>query len=496
MRYVQNPAIRPLFLEGSYCKRQSLKAALPFLSLLTVTFLFASIITTLTASLSIYERAIIHNITLILSIMFFITLFWKETGGDFFAFINLVLIWYFVMFAIPVFFVLYFPQSRIKASYWSISSLEYSIWIVIISLYSLSFGYKLAGENRRRIILPLSLRPSIRRMKHVVCICIALYLIYLFVKSYAMGTGIWTLLEYEPRGSEYTERKYFMGIYTLINLLRRGPGYIFLLCFILPRNRDTSRAWIICANLFILFYILHTFLFAIISTSKSTAVGLIFLLLVLMHYTKRKIRLIEAVAIFLFGVLVLTIFNYRRIPSELRHRFDTINVIPVMYAQSFEEIETLCMVTSHFPQAQQYYYGKRLLEEIAYLPIPRAFWKEKPIAYGTRAIFYDIDPKLFVAGEHVGLQSQFYADFGLWGVIIGFIIFGWLIGWTYNIFRQNLPNKGIILMYILVIDSSWLYLKGGFPWLNLFIVSFVPFYILLRYIYPIKIRPPLKQNPG
>jgi hypothetical protein len=428
--------------------------------------------------------------------MFFITLFWKETGGDFFAFINLILIWYLMIFVIPVFIILYLPQICSKASYWSISSLEYSIWIVIISLYSLAFGYELARESRARIILPLSLRPSIKRMKHVIFIFIGLYLIYLFVKSYAMGTVIWTLLEYHPRGSEYAARKYDMGIYTLINLLRRGPGWIFFLCFMLPRDKDTRKILIVYANLYILFYILNSFLFAIITTSKSTAVGLIFLLLSLMHYTKRKIRLIEVVAIFLFGVLVLTIFNYLRVEPELLYKLNKSYTVALMYLQSFDDYEILNAVTSHFPHAQRYYYGQRLFEEIAYLPIPRALWEGKPTTYGCRAALYDINPFFFFSGLHVGLQSQFYADFGLWGVIIGFIIFGWLIGWAYNIFRQNFFNKGIILMYIMIIENSWLYLKGGFPWLNLVITNFVPLYVLLRYIYPIKISPRLKQTPG
>lgn len=476
-----------------YIKKQNFTPGLFLLSLLTATLLLSDIVITSTALLSTYERATIHTIALILSILLFITIFWKETGGDFFSFINIILIGYIIMFVMPILFLLYLPQTHTRPGYWIISSIEYSIWIVIISLYSLVFGYKLAIGSRARIILPLSLRPSIKRMAHVIFICVGLYLIYLFVKSFAMGASIWDLFAYHPRGSEYTRREYRMGIYTLINLLRYGPGYIFLLCFLLPRDKGIKKGSLLCANLFILCYILNTLFSGIIGLGKSTVVGLVFFILALIHYTRRKVRFIEIVAISLIGISVLTIFNYRRIAPEHRYVLNKINVIPRMYTQSFEDFETLCAVVSHFPRAQQYYYGQRLFEEVVYLPIPRAFWKEKPAAYGSRAILYDISPNWFFSGYHTGLQSQFYADFGLAGVVIGFVVFGWLIGWIYKIFRQNFSNKGIILMYIVIVSNFWLFLKGGFPWLNLAITSYIPFYILLCYIYPIKIKPNLKD---
>ena len=56
--------------------------------------------------------------------------------------------------------------------------------------------------------------------------------------------------------------------------------------------------------------------------------------------------------------------------------------------------------------------------------------------YGARTVLYDINPDFFFSGYAVGLPGQFYADFGLLGVIIGFAVFGALIRIVYNIFRK------------------------------------------------------------
>lgn len=470
---------RPHFRKGNFTH------GLFLFAVLTAAFLIYDIAITLTTSTPIYERIILHTILLILSSALFIAYFWRESSGDFFSFINIILMEYFVMFVVPIFILLYVRDVRTKPAYWEFSYFEYSIWIVIISLYSLAVGYRIARMSRTGITFSLAARPSLNKMGIVLIICIAFIVVYYLVKPYLMGISIWDFVKYYTRSSEVAKREYGMGIYTIIEFFNRGASYIFLLCFILPRDKNVKKGLILCANLFILIYVLNALVIGFRMTTKVRVFEVVLVLCTFIHYTKHRIGFAKIISLFITGLAVLTIFNYHRIPAKFHPKSETLtHTVARMYTQTFEDFETLCAVTSHFPRVQQYYCGRRLFEETFYLPIPRALWKGKPDAYGFRGILYDIEPWFYYSGYHTGLQSQFYADFGLAGVIIGFIVFGWAIGWIYNTFRRNMLNKGIVLLYALFLLNSMLFLKGGFPWINLWIMIFIPFYIVIRYIYP------------
>lgn len=63
--------------------------------------------------------------------------------------------------------------------------------------------------------------------------------------------------------------------------------------------------------------------------------------------------------------------------------------------------------------------------------IPRALWPDKPQVGGGGAVVRDYAGMKFAEGTSVGAGQvlEFYINFGLWGVIGGFLIYGWFIGW-------------------------------------------------------------------
>ena len=62
--------------------------------------------------------------------------------------------------------------------------------------------------------------------------------------------------------------------------------------------------------------------------------------------------------------------------------------------------------------------------------IPRALWPDKPQVGGGGTVVEDFTGTRFAEGTSVGAGQvlEFYVNFGTWGVIGGFLLYGWLIG--------------------------------------------------------------------
>jgi len=71
------------------------------------------------------------------------------------------------------------------------------------------------------------------------------------------------------------------------------------------------------------------------------------------------------------------------------------------------------------------------LTEMAIALIPRALWPGKPMIGGGGSVVSDYAGMRFAEGTSVGAGQvlEFYINFGVWGIIGGFLIYGWLIGW-------------------------------------------------------------------
>jgi|SRR3989339_22008 len=464
-----------------------LSTTLLILSIFVFVSLLLSSIVTIMNLLTIHERILINAAVLILSILLFIAIFWNESEGDFFSFINIILCLYFPFFVMPIFAILFIPGAGIiKYNYWDMSSFEYAVWISIFALYALCFGYKLAQKIGVNVSLPFGTEPSTRRIISYVFISVVALLVIAIIKSYLMHASLSEIIGFKSYGSEFIRREDSIRGYTTVLLFFESFfSYIFFTCFMLPRDNPKNKALIRCANIFILLYIAYTITNGIITTSKSGPIFIAFFLFAFLHYTRRKVRFTELFILLSIGIFIMITFTSLRTPqAAFPLSFSHI----LIYMQSFESFERLCMIISHFSH-NAYYFGQRLFEEMFILLIPRALWEGKPFVYGARVALYDINPDFFFSGYAVGLHGQFYSDFGLPGVIIGFAVFGALIRIVYNIFRKNSYNAGVVMLYIFILGQSRNFFYGGFPWLNIVVMNILPFSVVLYYIYPRRRNP-------
>jgi hypothetical protein len=86
--------------------------------------------------------------------------------------------------------------------------------------------------------------------------------------------------------------------------------------------------------------------------------------------------------------------------------------------------------------------------------IPRALWPNKPQVGGGGTVVTDFTGLTFATNTSVGAGQvlEFYVNFGTSGVIGGFLIWGFLIGWldlrvVENLARDN--QKGVLRSYLI-----------------------------------------------
>jgi hypothetical protein len=99
------------------------------------------------------------------------------------------------------------------------------------------------------------------------------------------------------------------------------------------------------------------------------------------------------------------------------------------------------------------YAGGSTLVDMAIGLIPRALWPNKPQVGGGGTVVRDYTGIRFAEGTSVGAGQvlEFYVNFGVWGVVGGFFIYGCLIGWMdiriISCLVQN-DQKGALLWFM------------------------------------------------
>jgi hypothetical protein len=99
-----------------------------------------------------------------------------------------------------------------------------------------------------------------------------------------------------------------------------------------------------------------------------------------------------------------------------------------------------------------YAYGSTLVD-IAIGLIPRALWPNKPQVGGGGTVVQDFTGLKFADGTSVGAGQvlEFYVNFATLGVIGGFLLYGWLIGWMdvriINCLREG-DKKGYLFWFM------------------------------------------------
>lgn len=244
----------------------------------------------------------------------------------------------------------------------------------------------------------------------------------------------------------------------VINHFLWGFGFVGVLCWAVWHRPRTAveRAAFAAATL-------EVAAFSALAGSRTRVFLLLFMLAIVSHYLWRPWRLRVVlggiVLLFLLGAVLLGVRDatYDQPVDEALKSAPKYVANPRGILNDMTEFDTLFMATSVIPTARDYGYGQGILDAFrSYIPGPLD--PNKPES-GDQEFRKYVWGDTLNGGRPYTVLGDFYNDFGLPGVVVGAVMFGWaarvllaliagprqLPGWEY---RVALYAIGLAILYM------------------------------------------------
>jgi hypothetical protein len=211
-------------------------------------------------------------------------------------------------------------------------------------------------------------------------------------------------------------------------------------------------------------------------------------LIIVWHYTRRRLRVRQWVAIFVCFFVASSLFGVWRQSfdlSDIRPELILLNVVIETY--QYLEWDVLSEIFSVYPVSENHSYGKLSLETVFWL-IPRRLWPDKPVWYGTTTIQRVVFPGMINFSDEGGFVGTFltistagegYVEFGWLGAILYMFTFGvaWRLIYDFKeLSRNSFPS---VAAYAVLVIGIPIYIRGFthvvlvvFAWFFLQVVLF------------------------
>lgn len=230
-------------------------------------------------------------------------------------------------------------------------------------------------------------------------------------------------------------------------------GYIF----VLAKDSRITRSGILRA--LVVAFLVLALAFNMLTGFRSSVV-LVLLGIFVMHYYFAPRSNIRWGRVALLVVVVIVVTSAM---TRLRYADNTNASKNIMSALVERHIfESLWAIDSQVPNHIPYYLGQTYVEMFVYRFIPRSIWAGKPKIYGSDRITEDVlhSVSLFHSHNGVSIQGELYANFGLFGVIVGGGLWGLLMRSIYR-FLTNRRTSLSIAMYAFFWVSIPVFIEFG-----------------------------------
>lgn len=125
--------------------------------------------------------------------------------------------------------------------------------------------------------------------------------------------------------------------------------------------------------------------------------------------------------------------------------------------QSLNIFRELCKTVEFFPAHNQYLYGYSFYGVVTNV-VPRAWWEEKPVGVGKMAsILFDQNPGSSIA---LSLPGELYANFGMFGSLLGMVVFGAVINAIYRWYLRRQGNQAALVIYVFFVVTAAQEVRG------------------------------------
>ena len=206
------------------------------------------------------------------------------------------------------------------------------------------------------------------------------------------------------------------------------------------------------------------------------------------YYFTRNIRPSRKVTLSLIGIFSIMVFfsaagvlRYRKLADISIGQLYKESVDRLKIADDINFIDGFMMVYQVYPYHLPYGYGQDHLN-ILLRPIPRALWPGKPLASWVRNVearhgwVNEVS-----AGFSPTIWGVFYAEGGVWGVVIFSILWAWLLARLYRSFSYFTSDLSVFLVGILLVCMIPIFRSGDLPGdFAIVLMSFWPMVIFVH----------------
>lgn len=132
-----------------------------------------------------------------------------------------------------------------------------------------------------------------------------------------------------------------------------------------------------------------------------------------------------------------------------------------------------------FTEKMDYTYGMQILYTIIMI-VPRIIWPGKPESYQAEIIGNGLNYKAVETGYAFPNLGEFYGEFGVLGAVLGYFLFGLLLGHWKSMYNSQNSTRVSMLKYSILLPVCFQLIIRGAIYQNFYLVIFLmlPFWVV------------------
>ncbi len=240
-------------------------------------------------------------------------------------------------------------------------------------------------------------------------------------------------------------------------------------------------------RLILIFLFFLAILIPIIARTRVDIVYLLLSILVIKHYSYKKIKLKYLLGFIFISFTILSILgSIVKVKDEdttINFNFSSI-IENIVYAPHFLGVGKTSVIIATIPEKESFHFGKSYLS-ILFAPIPRPMWPEKPVIRVGRFVGQNLYEKGNFTGVPPGIVGESYLNFGWAGIFIIPFLLGALIKKIYNkIIKTNHIDMIQLGFYSIFIIFSIEIITTDFTGAVIrFLSLYIPYIIIIRFSF-------------
>jgi len=194
--------------------------------------------------------------------------------------------------------------------------------------------------------------------------------------------------------------------------------------------------------------------------SNFLALAIAWLLVWLEVPNKQGSKKIGSIPIIVFCIALASMLTLSAVRTDWdfsRAQAEGLSGLEQPVGESLNIFRELCKTVEYFPAHNEYLHGYSFYGVVTNI-VPRAWWPDKPVGVGKLAsILFDQNPASSIA---LSLPGELYANFGMFGSLMGMVLFGLFLSLVYRWYLRHQGNQGALVIYVFLVVTATQEVRG------------------------------------